>query len=463
MAPRPFSKRGNADTPRQDEGARREPFLRRIVNAWWERLFVLLFGRAPLDSLASMYSPGKTGHDYVWNTIGQTMWGATLPVLTIIATQLAGATEAGRFNLAFTIATLLLFVANYGVRTYQVSDIDEMESFGAYQVQRIMTCMIMLAAGAAYCTARGYDADMSLIAAGAFGYRAIDALADVYEGRLQQMDKLYLSGISVSLRVAIPLATFTGLLLTTSSLPTASIGLAVAELAVFLLVSLPLALLETPVSRKWEMLEVREIFVECFPAFAAMFLFNLIETMPKFAMEGVLPYEDQVYFSAIYFPAQTALMIVGFIYKPQLVRLAGLWQDTTRRGRFDLIVAGMLGACVIVTLGLLAFMSVVGIPLSSILYGTDFERFRTAQYLMLAAGGLAAAIDFLFQILTVLREQATAQRLYLLAFVFVTVASTIMIRATGFMGAVHAYLAVMVLLFVLLMLQYAVVRVRNRS
>jgi O-antigen/teichoic acid export membrane protein len=273
------------------------------------------------------------------------------------------------------------------------------------------------------------------------------------------MDKLYLSGISLSLRTVIPLAVFSLLLLTTKSLPVASIALAVAEVAVLLVVTMPLALLETPVSRAWEWLEVREIFRECFPAFAAMFLFNLIETVPKFAMEGALPYEDQVYFSAIYFPAQKALLSVGFIYKPQLVRLTNIWQDSTKRGRFDLIVIAMMGACVVVSLGMIVFAAVVGIPLASFLYAADFEPLRGAQYLMLVAGGFAAASDFLFQILTVLRQQASATAIYLAAFAFIAIASSVLVRTSGFMGAVYAYLGVMVLLFSLLVLQYIRARI----
>ena len=439
----------------------RETPLRSFVNGWWERLYALVFGRTPIGDQAQMYSSGRTLGDYVWNTVGQTLWGALFPLLTIVSTQLAGAEEAGKFNLAFTIATLLLFLANYGVRTFQVSDQDEMDSFAAYQIQRGMTCVLMMICGWAYCMIRGYEGSMALIAGGAFAYRAIDAFADVYEGRLQQMDKLYLSGISISLRTSISVVAFTILLLATGSLATASIGLAIAELVMFLLVTLPLTLLETPVSRPWEWIEVKELFRECFPAFIAMFLFNLIETMPKFAMEGVLPYEDQVYFSALYFPAQMALMMVGFVYKPQLVKLANIWQDTTKRARFDLIVAAMIGVCALVAFLLFVFSATIGIPLNSILYATDFERFRIAQYLMMAAGGLAAAIDFLFQTLTVLREQSSATRLYVASFVFVTIASMVLVRTIGFMGAIYAYLAVMVVLFVLLVLQYVMIRVNT--
>lgn len=459
----PFGKHKQT-AQRAVKSPRRSPIavLRQVVEQWWERLYLLAFGKVALGDQARIYSSGKTGRDYVWNTVGQTLWGSLFPILTVIATRLAGAEEAGRFTLAFTIATLLLYLGNYGVRTYQVSDLDEMDSFAAYQIQRFITCALMLLAGWAYCTLRHYEGGMALISAGAFAYRAIDAMADVYEGRLQQMDKLYLSGVSLSLRTVVPLVVFTITLLASKSLPAASIALAVSEIVVVLLVTLPLALLETPVSRPWQALEIKELFRECFPAFAAMFLFSLIDTMPKFAMEGVLPYEDQVYYSAIYFPAQKSIMAVGFIYKPQLVRLANFWQDPTKRARFDLIVLAMLGACVVITAGMLLFAAIVGIPLASLLYATDFEQFRMAQYLMVIGGGLAAAIDFLFQILTVLREQASAMRLYVVAFAFVALAANTLIRMLGFMGAIYSYVAVMTLLFTLLALQYVLVRVRSR-
>ena len=51
------------------------------------------------------------------------------PFLTIVVTQLSGAEQAGMFSMAFIIGTLLMIVGNYGVRTYQVSDIGESTSF----------------------------------------------------------------------------------------------------------------------------------------------------------------------------------------------------------------------------------------------------------------------------------------------------------------------------------------------
>ena len=444
----------------QFEPPAQPPRIVRAANRWWDRLLDVADKRS-FSRGASEYAANQTMRDYVLNTLGLGAWGALFPLLSIVATQLAGPEQAGMFSMAFTTATLLLYVGNYGVRTFQVSDIEETESFASYQVQRFITCAVMLLVGWLWCSIRGYDATMSLITWGAFGFRAVDALADAYEGRLQQMGKLYLSGVSQAARSLLGIAVFTILLFVTRSLVIASIGMAISAVASFVLLTLPLALLETPKSRGIELIEIQELFVECFPSFAAQFLFALIETMPKFAMEGVLPYESQVFFNAIYFPAQSILMIVGFVYKPQLVRIANAWADRMRRARFDLIVFAMLGVSVLVTVVMFVVFAVVGVWLNGLLYGTDFEPYRVAQYLMIIAGGLSAAIDFLYQIITVLRQQAAATIMYLIAFVVVAVASIILVRVVGFMGAVYAYLIVMAVLFVMLAVQYTLVRISS--
>ncbi|MDO4806978.1 MAG: lipopolysaccharide biosynthesis protein [Coriobacteriales bacterium] len=431
--------------------------VREMINRWWDRLLDVADKRS-FSAIGSQYAPNQAKRDYMLNTLGLAAWGALFPVLSIIATQLAGAEQAGMFSMAFTTATLLLYVGNYGVRTYQVSDIDEADSFSSYQVQRVITVLVMLVVGWLWCTVRAYDHQMTLITWGAFGFRAVDALADTYEARLQQMDKLYLSGVSQAVRSVLGIVVFTLLLLVTHSLVVASLGMAVSAIVTLVALTIPLAFLETPKSRSVDLMEVWELFVECFPSFAALFLFALIETVPKFAMEGVLPYKSQVYFNAIYFPAQSILMIVGFVYKPQLVRIANLWADRAKRARFDLIVLAMIGVCALVTAIMFVVFATVGIWFNGVCYGTDFEPYRIPQYLMIVAGGLSAGIDFLYQIITVLRRQAQATVTYLIAFAVVALASAVLVRMVGFNGAVYSYLAVMVLLFVMLAIQYALIR-----
>ena len=271
------------------------------------------------------------------------------PVLTMVATWLVGAEQAGLFSMAFTVGTLLLFLANYGVRTYQVSDLDEMRSFLDYQIQRFLTCAFMLVVGWIWCQTRGYDAQMFSICMGVLVFRAVDGLADVYEGRLQQKDKLYLAGLSQAARCVLGLVAFSVILFLTRSLVIASFAMAAGGVASLLLLTAPLAFFETEKSLPASFRGVRELFVECLPLFLALFLYNLIDSVPKFAMEGALSYDNQLYYNALYFPAHSILMVAGFIYKPQLVRLARIWDDPSRHRRFDLLVLAMVGVIALIT------------------------------------------------------------------------------------------------------------------
>ena len=68
---------------------------------------------------------------------------------------------------------------------------------------------------------------------------------------------------------------------------------------------------ETPRSKRWNVGSIVELFKQCFPLFIALFLYAFIDNMPKFVMEGVLSYDNQLYFNALYFPAQGILLTVG--------------------------------------------------------------------------------------------------------------------------------------------------------
>lgn len=449
---------GTASAPRAGRKPRKPGFIKTQVNRWCDRLLGAVSDRT-LAGQEAEYASGRTRRDYIWNTVGVGAWGMVFPVLTIVVTQLVGVEQAGMFSLAFIAALMLMFVGNYGVRTYQVSDLDEQHSFADYQANRLITCVVMMVAGVLYCNIRGYADQMFLISMGVYAYKMVDALADVYEGRLQQVDKLYLAGISQAFRSVAALAVFSFVLLITRDLAVASIAMAVVSALTFLVLTLPLAMFETPKSRRMNPRNVVGLLVQCFPLFVALFMYNLIDNMPKFVMEGVLSYDNQLYYNALYFPAHAILLTVGFIYKPLLLRMAEVWADPAKRRRFDLIILVIAAVIVVVTLAVAGIMNWFGLSLMSLLYGVDFGQFRGLCFVMLAAGGVTAAIDFLYQVITVLRRQRAVTRLYLITFGFSLFVPILLVNFTGLPGAVIGYLIVMCILLVLLVSEYISIRI----
>ena len=431
--------------------------LVRLSNKWFNRIMGAV-SEGGLAEQEEEYAAHRTSRDYIWNSIGVGVWGCVFPVLTVIATQLVGAEQAGMFSMAFVTATLLMIIANFGVRTYQISDLSEKHSFNDYQIHRWITCVLMVFVGVAYCAFRGYGEEMFYLSMGVYIYKMVDGLADVYEGRLQQADKLYLAGVSQTLRSIFALVAFSLLLLITKNMVAACIAMAIGAIISFVVITFPLSLLETPKSKRWSVSSIGVLFKNCFPLFIALFLYALIDNMPKFVMEGTLSYDNQLYFNALYFPAQGILLTAQLIYKPMLVRMAEVWHDPAKRKRFDLIVIGMFVLIVGITVVNVIVMGWIGIPIMSILYGLDFEQFRGLMYIMLAAGGITATIDFLYQTITVLRRQKDVMMLYVVTFGFSVFIPILLVNFTGLPGAVIGYLIVMCLLMVLLIWEYFRIR-----
>ena len=92
---------------------------------------------------------------------------------------------------------------------------------------------------------------MFTLSVGIYVYKVVDGMADVYEGRLQQADKLYLAGMSQALRSLVVVAAFSLLLFITRNLPVACVAAGIAAVASLVLVTFPLALLETEKSGPW--------------------------------------------------------------------------------------------------------------------------------------------------------------------------------------------------------------------
>ncbi len=302
-------------------GKPRKPnFITRRVNRWCNRLLGAVSERSLADQ-EEEYAAHRTTRDYVWNTVGVGAWGMVFPILTVVVTQLVGVEQAGMFSLAFVTGTLLMILANYGVRTYQVSDVrrgafvlglpgeslDHLRLHGARRRRllpgtRLRQARCSPSAWACTCT-RWWTAWPTCTKAGCSRWTSCTWRAS--RRRSARSWCSWRSPSACSSRATWPYRA--------SSWPW-------PHSPPFAVFTFPLALFETPKSKRWNFGSIVELFRQCFPLFIALFLYAFIDNMPKFVMEGVLSYDNQLYFNALYFPAQGILLTVGFIYKPLLVR-----------------------------------------------------------------------------------------------------------------------------------------------
>ena len=121
----------------------------------------------------------------------------------------------------------------------------------------------------------------------------------------------------------------------------------------------------------------------------------------------------------------------------------------------------MIGVIALITGAMALFMGWVGIPLMGLMYGLDFEQFRSLVFVMVATGGVCACIDFLYQIITVLRAQGAVTRIYAIAFALSILVSELLVNFAQLSGAVVASCVSMAVLFALLLTEYFAIRKRG--
>ena len=81
---------------------------------------------------------------YLWNTVAGLCNAFQSVFLLMIIMRTCTIREAGIFSFAFSNASLLLIISNFGVRSFQVTDRKHIYSFSQYFSLRVITYLIML-------------------------------------------------------------------------------------------------------------------------------------------------------------------------------------------------------------------------------------------------------------------------------------------------------------------------------
>ena len=184
---------------------------------------------------------GKPGQEsekknIVWNMIGSFLYALSSMVLSIAVVQIAGEDAGGIFTFAFSTFGQHMFMAAYfGIRPFQITDMERRYSFGDYLGLRRVTCLAAVLAAAGYVGIHDYTVEKGAVVFLMVLYKVIDALADTYEAEFQRTGRLYLTGKSNAFRTLLSVTVFLSALAATKELVTASVLAVAAQILGFLL------------------------------------------------------------------------------------------------------------------------------------------------------------------------------------------------------------------------------------
>lgn len=398
--------------------------------------------------------------DFLWNLIAEGISAGQSALILVFISARMSINDAGIFSIGYAISTIACVIGAYGVRNYQVTDVNNRYRFKSYLVARFITIFTSIVLVCIYLGVLLLRSSYTISKAVAVILICIWKLDSIFEdvvyGMYQQRGYLALGARTYAMRLMASTALFC--ILTITGLDLIAILMIVCIFSyVATLVSFKLtypyvkgALDASGIidisnenssssAVTYSVFSgVRQILLQCLPLAISGALGNYIGNAPKYSIDWFMDDSAQAIFGYILMPSFVILILSNSVYRPILPSLSELYNkgDSKAFGRRLSRQLLMVGAMAIV---ILAGGFILGIPVLSILYSTDLSPYKT-EFMLLLLGGIGYALaTFAAAILTVMRRQNTIAICYGVCAVLCFLSSKSLITLAGFTGAVIQY------------------------
>lgn len=394
-------------------------------------------------------SKDKMRSAYLWNTCAAMLNAFQTVFILMLISRIDPVIDAGVFTIAFAIGNLMLTIGKYGIRQFQVSDVEEKYSFREYTASRIVTSIIMILASFAYVGvnfATGlYNPSKCMVVILICLAKVIDAIEDVIHGMLQQYLRLDAAGKILSVRMSTYIFVYLICYYFSKNLVLTSAVALVVSFVQFVILNYT-AVKGFEIKKKtFDIRNVKNIFVECFPLFIASYLVIYIGNAPKYAIDKVMSSEAQACFTYIFMPVFVISLLSQFVYQPVISKMALLWHEK-KISQFNKLIFRQIGLILLLSIAAIIGGYLLGIPVLSIIYGVDLTEYKKALVILLIGGGALAIVNFLQMIITVARKQKLLIIGYLLAFLLFVFGGKTITERFGMVGISVFYTVVVIIL-----------------
>lgn len=342
--------------------------------------------------------------NYIWNTIAGLLNAAEAVILSMIIVRITGLGDAGILTIAFALANLLVTVGKYGVRSYQVTDSTGI-SFRSYLYARYVSVSLMVVFSVGYLMIGTMTGSYSLYKSGIVLLMclifAVEAAEDVFWGYFHKAGRLDIGAKMFIVRWLGILLTYAVGVSLTKNLLWASVAAFSVSLILFWICRKAIGDTIDYDSYQWQMWRILK---DCLPLCLSGFLNFYICNAPKYAIDRYMDDETQACFGFVAMPVFVIELLSTFLYQPMIVGLSVKWHQ----GETGKIVKGLLRQLLLIaglTVVCVVGAYLIGIPVLSLLFGTDLREYKKELLLMVSGGGGLAVANFMVVLLTMMRKQ----------------------------------------------------------
>lgn len=375
----------------------------------------------------------------LWYTMGTMCSSATSFLLMIYVTRILGVDEAGVFSISYSVGQLMLSIGWFGTRQFQVSDINEEFKFSDYFSLKIFMTIIMMVGCLIYSVFLHFNTYKMLVTFLYCLFLICDVFADLFSARFQQVDKLFLSGMSYIIRILGYNLVILFSLLCFKNLIVAIVLAMIYSALELTFFDLQLIKRISQIKMEFHLDKIIQLIKNCFPLFISSFLTTFIVNVPKNAIELNFDSSVQTYYNIIFMPSYIINLFCMFIFVPLYTSIANTWLNSTKDKFINTVVKLMIFD-VLLSLVVFAGCYFLGIPLLELVYGVDLQSVKPSFLILIIAGCFTSMNSILSYIFTVVRRQRFMIYIYVVAMVLAQISVKTLTLNYGIFGASLDYL-----------------------
>lgn len=383
-----------------------------------------------------------SGAGFFWNAVYAGLNAIQSAVLLFAISRTKDLAVAGIITIGFTIGNLAAIIGRYGIRNYQVTDVNEQFRFQDYFFSRVITVAGALLLSLVYLTAMSisgrYTPEKSLIVLEIILLKIVGSMEEVFVGRLQQKGRLDVGARIASVRIgAATMVVFTAIWVIPSLPLCLLLGITAEILLDITLIptgrryaSFPLS----PTDRKAAV----KLMKAGVPLCIGVALHNYVGNAPKYLVDLFLTDNLQAVCGYVMMPMFVLTVLNSFVMQPAVKGLGDAWN--TDPGLYWSKVRKHILLLLGLTVAVLGAGFFIGLPLLSMMYRVELRPFRKEFLILMTGGGLYTISAYLIVLLTTMRRQyGIVWGCGAAVLVYLTLGG-MMTRNAGFTGACWLYI-----------------------
>ena len=391
--------------------------------------------------------------DYIWNSIGSFLQSAISPILLIVITRLNGVGDSGLFSFAMSLSVVFWAISLWGGRTYQVSDVKKEFSSGDYIVVRFISSLIVAVFSISFCILSGYDLIKTELIMVLVSFKILESIADSMYGVLQIHNRLYIVGISLTMKSVFGFMLFTLVDILTKNIIYGALSIFIVNIAVVIFYDIPwMKHVESVGLTKKNIMQAGKIMKKTAEVFVVVFLTMFSLNIPRYFLDKY--HYDQIgYFGIMAMPITLLTLFISFVLQPNVVNLSELLKEKKVK-EFTKIVSKI--DFITFTLGILFVVSsyLIGVWVLNTVFGIDINNFRIDLTIMVIGAVANAFVSIYVNLLIILRLFKGQFYTLLVTNIIAVILSIYLIDRLAMLGSVLVFMTISFLQAIILLFIY---------